>query len=48
MEERKVLVQVRLPVDLVKVIDHLAVDWDVYRAEAMERLLRQALEAEVR
>lgn len=43
MEERKVMVQVRLPETLVKDIDHLAVDWGVFRAEAFERLLREAL-----
>jgi metal-responsive CopG/Arc/MetJ family transcriptional regulator len=38
------LVQVRLPADLVKQIDHMAVEWGIKRGPAMERLLREALE----
>ena len=41
---RKVPVQVKLSVDLVKEIDHLSVEWGMYRVEAMERLLREAIE----
>jgi len=37
----KVLVQVRLPKDLVRQIDHLCVDWDVYRAQLIEQILRE-------
>lgn len=43
-EEQKVLVQVRLPKDLVRRIDHLSVDFDLYRAQMIEQLLREALE----
>ncbi len=39
----KVLVQVRIADDVVKQIDHLGIDWAVYRGEAIERLLREAL-----
>ena len=39
----KVLVQVRLPKDLVKQIDHLCIDWDLYRAELVEQLLREGI-----
>ena len=45
------MVHVRLPVELVKEFDHLAVDWRVFRGPAMERVLRlglAALEAEFR
>ena len=31
--------------DLVRAIDHLAVDWEMYRQDAIEKLLRQAMEA---
>lgn len=41
---RNVLIQVRLPEGLVKQIDHLAVEWGVYRADAMRRLFHEALE----
>jgi hypothetical protein len=41
--EHKVLVQVRLPERLVMDIDHLAIEWGVYRKDAVERLLRQAM-----
>lgn len=37
------LVQVRLDADLVKEVDHLAVDEDRTRTETVERLLRQGL-----
>ena len=43
-EEKRKLVQVQLPVDLVRQIDHLSIDWEVYRGAAIERLLREALE----
>ena len=33
------MVHVRLPRSLIREIDHLAVDWDTYRAGAIERLL---------
>ena len=42
-EGAKVMVQVRLTQPLVKVIDHLSVEWDDYRAGTMERLLREAI-----
>lgn len=39
----RVLVQVRLPKDLVKRIDHLSIDHDLYRAQMMERLVREGI-----
>ena len=39
----KVLVQVRLPKDLVKQLDHLCVDWELYRAELIEQILREGV-----
>ncbi len=40
----KVLVQVRLSDELVKDVDHLSIEWGLYRNETMERLLREALD----
>jgi hypothetical protein len=40
---RKVPVQVRLPENLVKRLDHLCVDWDLYRNELIEQLLLEGL-----
>lgn len=40
-----VQVMVRLPRSLVREIDHLAVDLDLYRGEVMTLLLREALDA---
>ena len=40
--ERK-LIQVRLPCDLMRQVDHLKIDWGVSRAKAMERLLAEAI-----
>ncbi|MEX1253897.1 MAG: ribbon-helix-helix protein, CopG family [Dehalococcoidia bacterium] len=37
------MVHVRLDAKLVRAIDHLAVDWRLYRNEAMERLLKEAI-----
>jgi metal-responsive CopG/Arc/MetJ family transcriptional regulator len=37
------MVQVRLPVRLVKSVDHYAVDAGLRRSAAIERLLRDAL-----
>ena len=37
-------VVIRLEKDLVKRIDHIAVEWDVFRGEAIERLLGIAVE----
>lgn len=37
-------VVVRLDKELVKRIDHVAVDWESFRGEAIERLLRMAVE----
>ena len=42
-EDDRKQVLVRLDRDIVKRTDHLAVEWDVYRGEAMEILLRIAL-----
>ena len=43
-DEGREMVHVRLDARLVRRIDHLAVDWRSYRNEAVERLLREALE----
>lgn len=43
MSEDREMVHVRLDAELVKEIDHLAVDWRLYRSEAMERLLHEAV-----
>jgi len=40
-----ILLQVRVPQDLVKQIDHLGVDLDLFRAGVVELLLREALAA---
>lgn len=37
------LVQVKLPLDIIKAIDILAVEEDTFRGPVMERLLRLAL-----
>jgi hypothetical protein len=42
-EQPRVLVQVRLPRDLVRLIDHLAVDHECYRVQMVERLLQEAI-----
>ena len=44
MTDRKVLVQVKLNSDLVKDVDHLSVEWDFYRTQAVEKLLREAIQ----
>ena len=36
-------VVLRLPAELVKRVDYRAVDWDVFRSEAIRRLLEIAL-----
>jgi metal-responsive CopG/Arc/MetJ family transcriptional regulator len=41
--ERRVPVMVRLPKELVREVDHLSVDLDMFRGEAMAILLREAL-----
>jgi predicted transcriptional regulator len=43
-KEEKEMVHVRLSADLVRLIDHMAVDARKYRNEMMEQLLRQAVE----
>ena len=43
VEERKVLVQVRLSKSLVKEVDHWRIDNGLTRAQAVERLLEEAL-----
>ena len=45
---RKVQVMVRLPEDLVKELDHLGVDLDLYRSEMIELLLRESLDTRKR
>lgn len=44
MQNERRLVQVRLSEQVVKAVDRLSVEWDLYRAEAIERLLREAIE----
>ena len=36
--------RVKLPPELIRQVDHLAVDWRLSRGPAMERLLRAGLE----
>ena len=43
-----VMLQVRLPLDLIKQIDHLGVDLDLFRAATVELLLREAFAARAR
>ena len=43
MGDRKKLIQVKLDVELVKAIDHYAVDRDIYRNAAVEELIRLGL-----
>ncbi len=42
-ESERVMLQVRLPKDLIKQLDHACIDWDLYRAELVEQLLRKGL-----
>lgn len=42
-EERRKLVQVRLPVELVKELDHWAVESGVTRQEAVRQLIERGL-----
>ena len=44
MQEDSEIVHVRLPKELIKKIDHLAVDEDLYRQGVFERLLVIALD----
>lgn len=44
MAETKKQVVIRLDKDLVKRIDHISVEWDKYRGEAIERLLTIAIQ----
>lgn len=44
MNEQRETVHVRLPKRMVKQIDHLAVDADMYRQGMFEKLLGEALE----
>lgn len=41
----RLAVMVRLPRDLVREVDHLSVDEDLYRGEMMALLMREALDA---
>lgn len=41
-ERQRVLIEVDK--DLLKRIDHISIDWDVYRKEAIERLLAMAVQ----
>lgn len=40
-----IMVQVRLPRELVREVDHWAIDQDLYRAHAVAALLRAGLDA---
>lgn len=42
-DTEKVPVQVRLPRGLIRKIDHLAIDWDLYRNELIEQLLMEGM-----
>jgi hypothetical protein len=41
-----ILVQVRLPRDLVRLVDHWRIDQDLHRAAAFATLLREGLASE--
>lgn len=41
----RTLVQVRIDSDVVKAVDHVAVDLGLFRNQTMERLLKEALAA---
>ena len=43
LDPRRVRVLLDLDKDLVRRIDHIAVDWDALRKEAIERLLSMAV-----
>jgi metal-responsive CopG/Arc/MetJ family transcriptional regulator len=43
-EKEKEMIHVRLSTDLVRLIDHMAVDARKYRNEMVEQLLREAVE----
>ena len=45
MAEDRPMIHIRLPKPLVKRVDHIAVDWEVDRARAIQRLLETALES---
>ncbi len=44
MEERKILVQVRLPQTLVREVDHIRIDGGFTRQQAIQMLIVRAIE----
>jgi hypothetical protein len=42
-ERRKTMVHVRLEPELVKLIDYLGAEWDMYRNEVVAKLITEAL-----
>lgn len=42
-EARKTMIHVRLEPELVRLIDYLAADWDMYRNEVVAKLVKEAL-----
>lgn len=44
LQQGQVRILVDLDKELVKRIDHIAVDWDDYRKQAIEKLLLRAVE----
>lgn len=42
-EHRKTMVHVRLEPELVKLIDYLGAEWDMYRNEVVAKLITEAL-----
>lgn len=42
------LVQVQLARSLVTIIDHLKIDWDMNRAEVIDKLVREGLKGMIR
>lgn len=44
MEEARPMIHIRLPKNLIKKVDHVAVDWDKDRAKTIESLLDLALQ----
>ncbi len=44
MDDARPMIHIRLPKNLIKQVDHVAVDWDKDRAKTIEQLLAAALE----
>lgn len=43
-DDERIVMHIRVPKELTRQIDHLAVDWDMFRQEAVVRLLEAAIE----